>query len=110
MVDLGWMVSDDAEEVPEVRRRRRRIWLSGRIMQSHFPSGENWMSRAPEQKVLGTGSLETRRMSSSILGRSWKSLISEFVETARRLPSEFNAADVIFASPLMRILATSFRP
>jgi len=93
-----------------VRRRERMIWLSGRMMLSHLPSGENWMSRAPDEKVLGTETLKTRRMSSSGLRRSWKSLISEFVDTASRLPSEFIVADVMFASPLIRILATSFRP
>ena len=69
MVSLGWKVGDDVEEVPEVRRERM-IWLSDRIMLSHLSSGENWMSRAPDEKVLGTGTLETRRMSSSGLGRS----------------------------------------
>jgi len=64
------MVGDDAEEMPEVRRRERRIWLSGRSMQSHLPSGENWMNRAPEENILGTVTLETRRMSSSGFGRS----------------------------------------
>lgn len=79
-------------------------------MQSHLPSGENWARRAPEGRMFGTVALETRRMSSSGFGRSSKSLISESVDTARRLPSEFNAADVMFASPLMRILATNFHP
>ena len=60
--------------------------------------------------MLGRVTLETCRTSSSSFSRSWKSLISEFVDTARRVPSGFNAADVIFASPLMRILATNFRP
>ncbi len=58
----------------------------------------------------GTVTLETRMTSSSRFSRSWKSLMSEFVDTATRVPSGFNAADVIFASPLMRILATNFRP
>lgn len=104
------VVGDDAEESWEMRARR--MWLSGRIMVSHFPSGENWMSRAPVEKISGRVTFETRRLSlsSAFLGRRWKTLISDVVATARRLPSELKVADVMFASPLIRILATSFRP
>lgn len=103
-------MGDDAEGSKEMRVRR--MWLSGRTMASHFPSGENWMSRAPAENVSGRVILETRRLSLSsvFLGRSWKALISDVVETASRLPSELRVADVMFASPLINILATSFRP
>ena len=50
--------------------RESRMWLSRRIMESHFPSGENCMSRAPVEKDSGRVTLETLRPSSSDLGRN----------------------------------------
>jgi len=66
-VNWGWIEGDDAE----VRRRARRIRLSGRIMQSHFWSGENRVRRAPEEKLVGIETLEilSPSPSSGFLGR-----------------------------------------
>lgn len=104
----AWKVDDDADV--SVDMRERSMWLSGRTTVSHFPSGENWMSRAPEKKDSGSVTLETLRPSSSVLERSWNTLISAVVETARRLPSAVRVADVMLPSPLINILATNFRP
>lgn len=104
----AWNVVDDVDE--SIVMRERRMWLSGRIMESHFPSGENCTSRAPVEKDSGSVTFETLRTSSSVLGRNWKTFISAMVDTARRPPSVLRVADVMFASPLIRILATNFRP
>lgn len=77
-------------------------------MHSHLPSGENSISRAPMVSWWGIEILETLKPSSGLRDRRWKSLMSTIVETARILPSELSAADVIFASPLTSILATNF--
>ena len=101
-------IGDDVE----VRMRASVMWLFARMLQSHFPSGENWSCRAPNENVDGTGSLEMRRVSFSSedeRGRRKNSLMSVVFETARIFPSALRSADVIFASPLIRILATNLR-
>lgn len=96
----------------EVRMRASVMWLFGRMLQSHFPSGENWSCRAPNENAEGAESLEMRRVSFSSedeRGRRRKSLMSVVVETARIFPSALRSADVILASPLIKILATNLR-
>src|SRR4051812_18592467 len=78
-------------------------------MQSHFPFGENWINRAPEETVDGTSIFETRRPSSVFLFLSLNSLTSSTVATASNVPSRLKEAEVIFDSPFNRIFATSFR-
>ncbi len=104
----GWKVVDEAE----LMIREMTIWLSGLIMHSHLLLGENWTSRAPEEKDDGVVILETLRPSpsSGFLRRRWKIFISDVVATARRVPSELKLAELMFASPLTRIFATSFFP
>lgn len=83
---------------------------SGRTMQSHFPSGESWTSLAPPERLPGVVILEILRPSlpsSDLRVLRWKTLISVDVDAARTLPSALNAAEVMFASPLINILATS---
>lgn len=104
----AWKMVDDVDV--SVDMRETRMWLSGRTIESHFPSGENWTSRAPEEKDSESVILETLSPSSSALERSWKTLISAVVATARRLASAVRVADVMLASPLTKILATSLRP
>lgn len=100
-----WIVIDDAVE----SRRARVTRESGRIMQSHFPSGENCTSLAPPERLPGIAILDILRASlpsSDLRGLRWKSLMSVAVDAARILPSVLRAAEVMFASPLMKILAT----
>lgn len=83
---------------------------SGRTMQSHFPSGENWTSLAPPERLPGTVTLDILRPSlpsSNLRGLRWKSLMSVAVDAARTLPSALRAAEVMLASPLIKILATN---
>lgn len=61
------------------------------------------------EKLDGVGNLETLRVPSAGFGRNWKSLISEFVATASREPSVLSTADVIFASPFIKIFESNFR-
>lgn len=97
---------DDAER----RRRARIIRESGRTMQSHFESGENWTSLAPPEREPGRVILEILRPSlpsSDLRALRWKSLVSVVVDAARMFPSVLSAAEVMFASPLIKILATN---
>ena len=95
----------------DVAIRARIRWLSGRIMESHLLSGEKRRRRAPRENELGTCNFDTFNPSpsSGFLCRSWKTLISEFVDTAMRFPFSLKAAAVILASPFIRIFATSLR-
>lgn len=79
---------------------------------SHLLFGENRTRRAPEEKDDGVATLLILRPSpsSGLLGRRWKTLISDMVDTTSKVPSALKLADVMLASPLISILATSFRP
>lgn len=102
---------DDAVSSLSLNTLATAIRLSLRTMQIHFPSGENSTSLAPDEKEFGTVILETRKLSPSspFFDRSWNIFMSFVVETASISPSALRAAEVMLASPLIRILDTSLR-
>ena len=63
------------------------------------------------EKEFGTETFEILRVSpsSGFRARTWKTLISVAVETARTPPSVLSDAEVMLASPLIKIFETNLR-